>query len=64
MKAAVRDYKRDDEIIRLRDELHWSYTKKGVRYTITKSRARDLYIRASNDIKRSNKKLGIGGMCE
>jgi DNA-directed RNA polymerase specialized sigma24 family protein len=60
-KACVRNKKRDLEILNLRNVKGWTYPKIAEKYDITKSRARQLYYRASNEKKgEMNKKMGIG----
>jgi DNA-directed RNA polymerase specialized sigma24 family protein len=63
MKACVRNKKRDLEILHLRNVKGWTYPKIAEKYDITKSRARQLYYRASNDKKKEveqSRKMGIG----
>jgi hypothetical protein len=54
MKLAVRDHKRDAEIIHLRDVKGWTFTMIAKKYDISKARARQLYMRITN------KQMGIG----
>jgi len=53
MKLAVRDHKRDANILHLRDK-GWTFTRIGKKYDISKARVRQLYIRIVN------KRMGIG----
>jgi transcriptional regulator len=54
MKLAVRDHKRDIEIVTLRNK-GWTFTQIAKKYDISKARARQVYMRAIN------KQMGTGG---
>ena len=54
MKLAVRDHKRDENILRLRDK-GWTFIRIGKKYDISKARVRQIYMRVVN------KKMGIEG---
>jgi len=63
MKRAVRDYKRDKEILWLRNNKGWTFVKIAQKYDITKGRVRVIYNRIVEDRKKeeeSNKQMGIG----
>lgn len=63
MKGAVRNHKRDLEILFLRDTREWTFTKIAQKYDITKGRARVLYNRMVEDRKKeeeTSKRMGIG----
>lgn len=62
MKLAVRDHKRDLEIVFLRENRKWTYPKIAEKYNITKVRARQLYerIKYERTMKDGNKQMGIG----
>jgi Sigma-70, region 4 len=63
MKGAVRNHKRDLEILFLRNVRGWTLTAIGEKYNITKGRARVLYDRIAEEKKKeeeSNKQMGIG----
>lgn len=63
MKLAVRDYKRDLEVVFLRNNKGWTFTKIGEKYGITKARVRQVYYRIIAERKKeeeTTKKMGIG----
>lgn len=62
MKGAVRDHKRDEEILWLRNNKGWTFIKIARRYDITKGRVRTLYNRVVEErkLEELNKRMGIG----
>ena len=62
MKGAVRDYKRDEEILWLRNNKGWTFIKIARRYDITKGRVRTLYTRIAKErnLEELNRRMGIG----
>jgi len=63
MKRCIRNRKRDDEILWLRNVKGWTFVSIARKYDITKGRVRQVYYRAVADRKReeeSNKRMGIG----
>ena len=63
MKGAVRNHKRDLEILFLRNVKGLTFTQIGEKYNITKGRARVLYNRIMEDRKKeeeTSKRMGIG----
>lgn len=62
MKRAVRNHRRDLEIVFLRENQSWTYPEIAKKYDITKARARQLYLRVKleRDMEKSNNRMGIG----
>jgi len=60
MKACVRNKRRDLEIVFLRENKKWLFKKIAEKFNITKTRARQLYIRMVEERNNINKHMGIG----
>ena len=60
MKLAVRNKRRDLEIVFLRENKKWTYPKIAEKYGLSKARARQLYVRMVEDRLNVNKEMGIG----
>jgi hypothetical protein len=61
MKLAVRNHRRDLEVVFLRENKGWTYPQIGKKYDITKARARQLYLRVKQERAiEENKQVGIG----
>lgn len=63
MELAVRNYKRDEEILCLRNMKGWTFAQIGKKYDITKGRVRHIYYRIVEEKRKeaeSNLRMGIG----
>jgi hypothetical protein len=60
MKLAVRNKRRDLEIVFLRENKKWLFSQIAEKYSISKARARQLYMRMVHEKMNVNKEMGIG----
>lgn len=60
MKLQIRNHRRDLEIVFLRENKEWIYSKIAERFGITSARVRQLYTRMARERLNVNKEMGIG----